>query len=709
MPTPPSVTREGMSKICVALMSLLVAIGAMAQQGSGDAADVSRLSEQLIYSVNRVAERPFDTARAVQVITHEELWRTQGMTLGEVLAEAAGVYIQRTSAFGGVPVIRGLSGKQVQLLIDGVRVNNSTWSGADQDVLNTIDVSQIERIEIVRGVVSVFGSESLGGVINVITRPAPPGRAISGSLGLRYSSAASAFSVPLFVAGGTDKVRLTLSTSYLDSGNLRAGDGVGEQPETAFKQNSVRGSMQYFLSPEKTISASYNDVQQDDFSYPALIASGRLDSADAGPQRTRIGAVSYQDLTSRRWLDSLKVTGFWNDQSVDSQAISTVGGFPTGLNTANSVSVLGGSLELGTFIGSHHHLVYGADYNSETIESIVHGSAGAALGTERGRFPPHIEYRSGGLYLNDHFSIGNRWNASIGARYGSFETSGKELLLGLVTIDYGQKRSAVTSSASVTYHASPSVNLVANYVNGFRMPNVDDVSHFGLNLPRMQAEIPNTEAQPEEVRSFEIGAKFDRPTFSGSVFLFRNSFSNLLELAPGQYGGATFYDSNFNGVQDPGEVSFLQNINSGSGLITGGEIDFSVTLSPALTVFGNYTHTRGEDTDTQSPGHLSGIPPDFCNLGVRQMFAQHHAWFEALWQHSSEQTRLGDADLLVPWIDPRGTPAFDVVSLRGGFDAGRGVRLNLAVENLFDKAYRTYGSFVYEPGRQFVVTTQYNF
>ncbi|HEX7677114.1 MAG TPA: TonB-dependent receptor plug domain-containing protein, partial [Thermoanaerobaculia bacterium] len=129
-----------------------------------------RMGEDLIYSVNRVPERAFDTARSVEVVTSEELWRKNGLTLADVLADLPGVSVQQSTYYGGVPSIRGLNGKQVQILIDGVRLNNATWGGFETNVLNMIDVSMIERIEIVRGVVSVFGSESLGGVINIITR-----------------------------------------------------------------------------------------------------------------------------------------------------------------------------------------------------------------------------------------------------------------------------------------------------------------------------------------------------------------------------------------------------------------------------------------------------------------------------------------------------------------------------------------------------------
>src|SRR5713226_2294133 len=84
-------------------------------------------SEGLIYSVDRTPERTFDTSRAVEVITGDEIRRRNGITLGDLLQEEAGVTISAPHAGGGAAVIRGLSGHQVMIMVDGVKVNDSIW------------------------------------------------------------------------------------------------------------------------------------------------------------------------------------------------------------------------------------------------------------------------------------------------------------------------------------------------------------------------------------------------------------------------------------------------------------------------------------------------------------------------------------------------------------------------------------------------------
>ena len=96
--------------------------------------------------------------------------------------------MQETNDGAGSPIIRGLVGNQILILIDGIRLNNGAYRLGPNQYLNTIDLNQIERIEVVRGAGSVlYGSDALGGVVNIITRTA--GReAGTGAVGTRWFS-----------------------------------------------------------------------------------------------------------------------------------------------------------------------------------------------------------------------------------------------------------------------------------------------------------------------------------------------------------------------------------------------------------------------------------------------------------------------------------------------------------------------------------------
>ena len=132
-------------------------------------------------------QRLIDSPRQIAVVTAEEIRRRNYRNTPEALSDIVGVFVQETNDGGGAPIIRGLVGNQILILVDGIGVNNGSYRLGPNQFLNTIDLNQIERIEVVRGAGSVlYGSDALGGVVNVITRTA--GRqADTGAVGVRSS------------------------------------------------------------------------------------------------------------------------------------------------------------------------------------------------------------------------------------------------------------------------------------------------------------------------------------------------------------------------------------------------------------------------------------------------------------------------------------------------------------------------------------------
>ncbi|MDH7569569.1 MAG: TonB-dependent receptor [Armatimonadota bacterium] len=120
-------------------------------------------------------QQPKRTASApVTVVTAEEIEASGARNAAEALRSAVGVDVRRGGALGAVasPSLRGSAAGQVLVLVDGRRVNNPQMGEAD---LTDLPAGNIERIEVLRGGASaLYGSDAIGGVINVITRT--PGR-----------------------------------------------------------------------------------------------------------------------------------------------------------------------------------------------------------------------------------------------------------------------------------------------------------------------------------------------------------------------------------------------------------------------------------------------------------------------------------------------------------------------------------------------------
>lgn len=134
-----------------------------------DYSPTTELAEVLV-TPSRSGEEFALAPRAVSVVTGEEIYDRMSRTVPEALRFEEGVMVQRTNLGGGAPIIRGLVGNQVLYLVDGIRLNNSTFRSGPNQYLNTVDPLFVDRIEVVRGPSSVlYGSDALGGAINVIT------------------------------------------------------------------------------------------------------------------------------------------------------------------------------------------------------------------------------------------------------------------------------------------------------------------------------------------------------------------------------------------------------------------------------------------------------------------------------------------------------------------------------------------------------------
>ena len=123
------------------------------------------------------------SAASTTVLSAEDLRRTGERTLPRMIAKAAGVgtFLQETNTGGGAPILRGLIGERVLIVVDGVRLNDGTTRTGPNQSLNTIDPAIVERVEVVRGPASVlYGSDAVGGAVLIWTKRRAPGSARAG-------------------------------------------------------------------------------------------------------------------------------------------------------------------------------------------------------------------------------------------------------------------------------------------------------------------------------------------------------------------------------------------------------------------------------------------------------------------------------------------------------------------------------------------------
>src|ERR1044071_6291835 len=133
----------------------------------------SKTLDEVVLTANKYPKKQSETGKVVTVITRERLERSSGRTLEEVLNTVVGTTIVGANNNYGNTVrtsIRGSSDGNVLILVDGIPVNDPSVNKNYFD-LNFFLIDQVERIEILKGGQStLYGSDAVAGVINIITR-----------------------------------------------------------------------------------------------------------------------------------------------------------------------------------------------------------------------------------------------------------------------------------------------------------------------------------------------------------------------------------------------------------------------------------------------------------------------------------------------------------------------------------------------------------
>ena len=151
-------------KILLSSFLSVIFLSAVAQEDSASLIPVG-------ITATRTKQSLEQTNAAVSLINRKQVYQQGSRSVPEMLMNIAGVWMQKTGHAGGSPFIRGLTGNQVLLMTDGIRLNNATYRYGPNQYLSSIDPFTVQRAEVVRGVAgTLYGSDAIGGVVNVITR-----------------------------------------------------------------------------------------------------------------------------------------------------------------------------------------------------------------------------------------------------------------------------------------------------------------------------------------------------------------------------------------------------------------------------------------------------------------------------------------------------------------------------------------------------------
>jgi outer membrane cobalamin receptor len=191
--------------------------------------------DQIVVTPGRQDQESGDAPAPITVFDRETIEKIQPEKMADLFKTIPGVEIDGEGPFRGLPVIRGMSSNRVLILVDGQRLNNSrestTFAGIQPALVN---LSEVERIEVLRGPASVqYGSDAIGGVINIITRQPNLGQQefkVNGDVAVEYGTISDSQAGRVSVTGTGHGFSFYAGGSYEKVDDYKAADGASEDP-----------------------------------------------------------------------------------------------------------------------------------------------------------------------------------------------------------------------------------------------------------------------------------------------------------------------------------------------------------------------------------------------------------------------------------------------------------------------------------------------
>ncbi len=655
--------------------------------------------EEIQVTATRQRIATHDVSQGVTVIGPQDLRRHTPLTVVDHLRGEPGTYVQQTTPGQGIPIIRGLKGSEVLHLVDGFRLNNAIFRNAPNQYIALVNPWNVERIEAVRGPVSAFhGGEAMGGVVQFFTRtPRFEGNELlsRGKAGLQLGSADSRLSSQLEGEVGTERWVMHAGASWQDVDELRVGGG-DTLPHTDFRSHGAHASVAWRLADDQKLILQAQFMEQP--------RTARFDALVPGFGQTQpdFSEHSFQpqqrQFAQARWISERR-TALWDSADVQIGAQRIVDDRATRDYEApfrelerNSSTLLGAVGQFSREIAATHSLSAGFEIYHDTVDSSRRRItlADDTIAARASRFPDGSTMRWIGVHVADRWSPLDRLNVTAGARYTRYDI---ELPPSINDIGVRMQPDDVSASVGLVFHATDSLNVVANAGRGFRPPNVFDLGTFGARGNRFS--IPNADLSPEYVLTYDAGLKFESGNVRAELMAFRSDYRDkITQVVTGE-------------VDASGRL-IVQSRNATRLELRGIEAGALWNLDSRVELYATVTWTRGEETLEAATYAADRVPPLFGRVAAKLRLGERWVIEPSIYW-ADRQDRLSPRDRVDPRMNPLGTAGWVTAGLRADWQFSESLAVFFGVENLTDQRYREHGSGFDAPGRNAFASLEWSF
>lgn len=675
--------------LAAATVLLLSPAAALAEETTAEAEEQPTRTRDVVVTATRTEHDLKDVPSSAAVVDQEDLKRSPAINVADALRDVPGVEVFDLSVPGAKRVqIRGESGQRVLVLIDGQKV--SEQKSMDGAAL-LIDPNRIERIEVIKGPASVlYGSEAIGGVINIITKKGGE-KPISVETSVTFDSSTDGFTEYLSAFGGMNGFKYRVSGSYNDQGNRRSADGEMDDTSYMSRDNSV------FLgydAEKASFGVTYDEYWSNLNSMtPEGTTGDTLYNFDLDIplwERRKTGAYAefrdISDLVSR-----VRVDGFY--QEVTKEMINIIGVKPTAFLTVdqdqwtrNEQASWGGTVQVDLLPHESHHVILGYDVNLDDLDATTEiNQTTTMFGSSTSTFTKYdydATMDTHAVYLQDEWTLPADFALTLGVRQTWVRSELEDTNNPSLDTDT-RSASHPVFSAGLTWAGIQDTTLRALFSQGYRFPNLQQL-YIGTVHGSSDPTYPNPDLDPETSNNYEVGARYDDGALNLDVAFFMSNAKDYITTTA-VTGGNQFTnvdEADTYGIEASAGYTFR-----------------SLFLTPYASGTWLKRHYDSGTLDTWDTGH----PEYMGRLGVRfdrDLPERKLNLFADLYMRAAVEAREeysdGTSDTYGAWETLN-------LSLGARFGEERQHFVSLELLNILNRDYQTAASSIDEPGMHAVV------
>ncbi len=608
--------------------------------------------------------------------------------------------------------IRGLDGNRVKTSIDGIRqpfLNDNIWGTAGG--LDSIDFQSLSSIDVVRGAnSSQAGSGALGGALRLRTLDPEDllgkNKDFGSLVKSDYDSAEDSWGLNAALAGRLHDTSWLLQLGHRRGHELEnqgSADLLGTLRSEANPRDTRQDSLllklqQQFGEHRLGLTGEYFDNHQDidarsgrNATYP-----NHYDTAESNERKRLSVEHQYRAAATDGLLDWADSVLYWQKSQRENEVRATratapIGGY--GRNNQIEKTQYGLNSSAGKQLG-RHNLSVGGELSRITTEQYSAGYDGCPnpllpppatdmatyractnLHTNAANMPktPGTAYA---FYLKDDIGLSDSLTLTPGIRYDRYaykpkSTSGFEQNDNTRLIK-DNKDAKWSGSLLLTWQAHELATLYAQWAQGFRAPDPDELYSTLVNYGSRYVRIGDPNLKPEESTGYEVGARLGNETLGGSISLFDNYYKNFIDDISGNAADYGF---------DPAQISLVMGTgNRDKVRIHGAEATAHWAFARDWKLWSSISWAEGEDRTTDQ--YINSVAPLRGAFGLSYDRQNHGA--ELILSAAKQRDKVQSDDYFK-------APGYGVVDLTGYWQpaALEGVKLQAGVFNLFDKKYWT--------------------